>query len=42
MDRRSRFALILGLFVVWVAVLGYLAMTSAEKPQQRGVPADVR
>lgn len=33
--RRTRFAVALALFAAWVAALGYLAATSAEKPQRR-------
>ncbi len=42
MSPRSRFVLVLTLFGLWIAVLGVLAMTSAEKPQQRGEPTVVR
>ncbi len=39
MSRRARFFAALGVFLAWVAALGYLAATSADKPRDRP-PAD--
>lgn len=38
--RRKRFALALAVFAAWVAALGYMAATSAEKPTNRAEAAD--